>query len=97
VPTLNVHILWSKILRKCAASANYAKQISTVQIAYIGTIYASVVGRPALNSSACYVESEEALFGPLYNNPVTFKNILYIPANWGYDCPSIVAINTFQK
>jgi hypothetical protein len=32
-------------------------------------------------------QSKRAPFSPFYNSPVAFKNILYIPANWGYHCP----------
>jgi hypothetical protein len=30
---------------------------------------------------------ETSHFAPFYNNSVAFKNTLYIPADWGYDCP----------
>ena len=32
-------------------------------------------------------DSGRVAFASFYNNQVAFKNILYIPANWGYDCP----------
>jgi len=35
------------------------------------------------------VSRNRPYFPPIYNNPVAFKNALYILSNWGYDCPSV--------